>query len=81
MRSARQLFTVSFVPSPKGKSRPTAKLPQQQVILYTIRAVAGLLRRDMPDALPWQCILGAGGEIKLRGQGAVEQGFRLSIEG
>jgi len=25
--------------------------------------------------------LGAGGEIKLRGQGAVEQGFRLSIEG
>jgi methylated-DNA-protein-cysteine methyltransferase-like protein len=31
--------------------------------------------------LPWQRVLGAGGEIKLRGDSAVEQRFRLEAEG
>ena len=31
--------------------------------------------------LPWQRILGAGGEIKLRGDYAIEQRFRLEAEG
>jgi methylated-DNA-protein-cysteine methyltransferase-like protein len=31
--------------------------------------------------LPWQRVLGAGGEIKLRGDHAVEQRFRLEAEG
>jgi len=31
--------------------------------------------------LPWQRIVGAGGEIKLRGDAAAEQRLRLNIEG
>jgi methylated-DNA-protein-cysteine methyltransferase related protein len=31
--------------------------------------------------LPWQRVLGAGGEIKLRGDHAMEQRFRLEAEG
>ena len=45
------------------------------------RAVARLLRTDPPDYLPWHRVLGAGGEIKLRGAAAHEQRARLKIEG
>jgi methylated-DNA-protein-cysteine methyltransferase-like protein len=31
--------------------------------------------------IPWQRVLGAGGEIKLRGDSAFEQRFRLQSEG
>jgi len=45
------------------------------------RAVARLLRTDPVDQLPWHRILGAGGEIKLRGAAAHEQRARLELEG
>ena len=45
------------------------------------RAVARLLRNDPPDRLPWHRVLGAGGEIKLRGAPAHEQRARLKLEG
>ena len=45
------------------------------------RAVAKLLRTDLPDQLPWHRVLGAGGEIKLRGAAAKEQRARLKLEG
>ena len=45
------------------------------------RAVARLLRKEMLHTLPWQRIVGAGGEIKLRGSAALEQRLQLSIEG
>src|ERR1700689_16958 len=45
------------------------------------RAVARLLRTDPPDHLPWHRVLGAGGEINLRGAAAHEQRARLKIEG
>jgi methylated-DNA-protein-cysteine methyltransferase-like protein len=45
------------------------------------RAVARLLRSDPPDILPWHRVLGAGGEIKLRGDAAKEQRLRLKMEG
>jgi methylated-DNA-protein-cysteine methyltransferase-like protein len=45
------------------------------------RAVARLLRNDPPDSLPWHRVLGAGGEIKLRGAAAQEQRARLKLEG
>ena len=44
------------------------------------RAVARLLRTDPADQLPWHRVLGAGGEIKLRGAGAQEQRDRLKLE-
>ncbi len=43
------------------------------------RQVAAVLRRGF--GLPWQRVLGAGGEIKLRGDPAVEQRLRLEAEG
>lgn len=45
------------------------------------RAVARLLSTDVPDQLPWHRVLGAGGEIKLRGTAAREQRARLKLEG
>jgi methylated-DNA-protein-cysteine methyltransferase-like protein len=45
------------------------------------RAVAQLLRTDPPDQLPWHRVLGAGGEIKLKGSAAREQRARLKFEG
>ena len=43
------------------------------------RMVARILHRGF--GLPWQRVLGAGGEIKLRGDSAMEQRFRLEAEG
>ena len=43
------------------------------------RQVAAVLRRGF--GLPWQRVLGAGGEIKLTGDSAVEQRLRLEAEG
>jgi len=43
------------------------------------RQVAQVLHRGF--GLPWQRVLGAGGEIKLRGDSAMEQRLRLEAEG
>jgi methylated-DNA-protein-cysteine methyltransferase related protein len=66
---------------PKGKVSTYGKVAAAAGYPLYHRAVAQLLRNDMPDALPWQRIVGAGGEIKLRGEGAAEQRFRLTMEG
>ncbi len=44
------------------------------------RAVAHLLRTDPVDQLPWHRVVGAGGEVKLRGDAAHEQRARLKLE-
>jgi methylated-DNA-protein-cysteine methyltransferase-like protein len=64
---------------PKGKVSTYGKIAAAAGYPLYHRAVARLLRRDM--RLPWQRIVGAGGEIKLRGEAAAEQRLRLSIEG
>ena len=43
------------------------------------RMVARILQQGFE--LPWQRVLGAGGEIKLRGDSGAEQRFRLQAEG
>jgi methylated-DNA-protein-cysteine methyltransferase-like protein len=43
------------------------------------RQVASLLHRSL--GLPWHRVLGSGGEIKLQGEHALEQKFRLQAEG
>src|ERR1700710_1045392 len=45
------------------------------------RAVARLLHTALPDALPWQRVIGAGGAIKLRFEAGAEQRLRLQMEG
>jgi methylated-DNA-protein-cysteine methyltransferase related protein len=64
---------------PKGKVSTYGKVAAAAGYPLYHRAVARLLRRDM--LLPWQRIVGAGGEIKLKGDAAAEQRLRLGIEG
>ncbi|HTQ97788.1 MAG TPA: MGMT family protein, partial [Candidatus Acidoferrum sp.] len=44
------------------------------------RAVASFLRKEVALTLPWFRVVGAGGEIKLKGVAAAEQRLRLSME-
>jgi methylated-DNA-protein-cysteine methyltransferase related protein len=64
---------------PRGRVSTYGKVAAAAGYPLYHRAVARLLRRDMH--LPWQRIVGAGGEIKLRGDAAAEQRLRLNIEG
>ena len=45
------------------------------------RHVARLLRNEPPGRLPWHRVVGAGGEIKLKYEAAMEQRMRLELEG
>jgi methylated-DNA-protein-cysteine methyltransferase related protein len=66
---------------PKGKVSTYGKVAAAAGYPLYHRAVARLLRRDVVGGLPWQRIVGAGGEIKLKGEAAAEQRLRLNIEG
>jgi methylated-DNA-protein-cysteine methyltransferase-like protein len=66
---------------PKGKVSTYGKVAAAAGYPLYHRAVARLLRNAPFQGLPWQRIVGAGGEIKLRGEAAAEQRLRLSIEG
>jgi len=77
--------------SPESRIRATIqKIPRGKVSTYgAIARAAGLPGRSRQVArvlsrsfgLPWQRVLGAGGEIKLRGDSAIEQRLRLEAEG
>ena len=64
---------------PRGKVSTYGKVAAAAGYPLYHRAVAQLLHKDI--SLPWQRIVGAGGEIKLRGDAAVEQRLRLAMEG
>ena len=64
---------------PTGKVSTYGKVATAAGYPLYHRAVAQLLHKDI--SLPWQRIVGAGGEIKLRGDAAVEQRLRLTMEG
>ena len=66
---------------PRGKVSTYGKVAAAAGYPLYHRAVARLLRKAPIQGLPWQRIVGAGGEIKLRGEAAAEQRLRLSIEG
>ena len=66
---------------PKGKVATYGQIAAAAGYPLYHRAVARLLRHDPPNSLPWQRVLGAGGEIKLRLDSALEQRFRLELEG
>jgi len=66
---------------PKGKVSTYGKVAAAAGYPLYHRAVAKLLRNASLQGLPWQRIVGAGGEIKLRGEAAAEQRFRLGMEG
>ena len=83
--------------APKSEQRDTAfkkairQIPKGKVATYGQvaaaagyplyhRHVAALLRRTH-DGLPWQRVIGAGGEIKLKFEAGMEQRMRLEMEG
>jgi methylated-DNA-protein-cysteine methyltransferase-like protein len=78
-------------PSMQSRIRATIKkIPRGKVSTYgAVAKAAGFPRaaRQVVRALrgsiglPWQRVLGAGGAIKLRGENAMEQRFRLEAEG
>jgi methylated-DNA-protein-cysteine methyltransferase-like protein len=66
---------------PAGKVSTYGKVAAAAGYPLYHRAVARLLRVDPPDSLPWHRVLGAGGEIKLKHDAAIEQRRRLRMEG
>ncbi len=66
---------------PKGKVSTYGKVAVAAGYPLYHRAVARLLRKAELHSVPWQRIVGAGGEIKLRGEAAAEQRLRLTMEG
>lgn len=66
---------------PKGKVATYGQVASAAGYPLYHRAVARLLRTDPPDRLPWQRVVGAGGEIKLPREAGAEQRLRLRMEG
>ena len=64
---------------PQGKVSTYGAIARASGFPGAARQVAQVLHRGFD--LPWQRVLGAGGEIKLRGDSAMEQRFRLEAEG
>jgi len=83
--------------SPKSATRDAAirktirSIPRGRVATYSqVAAAAGYplyhrqvaqLLRTAGDSLPWQRVVGAGGEIKLKFEAGLEQRTRLEMEG
>lgn len=66
---------------PKGKVATYGQVAAAAGYPLYHRAVARLLRTDPLDRLPWQRVVGAGGEIKLPLEAGAEQRLRLRMEG
>lgn len=64
---------------PRGKVSTYGAIARGAGYPGAARQVARLLHGSI--GLPWQRIVGAGGEIKLRGDSAIEQRLRLEAEG
>jgi methylated-DNA-protein-cysteine methyltransferase related protein len=64
---------------PKGKVSTYGAVARAAGVPGAARLVARVLHRSF--GLPWQRVLGAGGEIKLRGDHAIEQRLQLEAEG
>ena len=64
---------------PRGKVSTYGAVARAAGFPGAARQVARALHSSV--GLPWQRVLGSGGEIKLRGDDALEQRFRLEAEG
>ena len=63
---------------PRGKVSTYGAIARAAGYPGAARQVARTLHRSFD--LPWQRVVGAGGEIKLRGDSAIEQRLRLEAE-
>jgi methylated-DNA-protein-cysteine methyltransferase related protein len=66
---------------PKGKVATYAQVAAASGYPLYHRQVAQLLQRSPAGSLPWQRVVGAGGQIKLKYEAALEQRMRLEMEG
>lgn len=64
---------------PRGKVSTYGGVARAAGFPGAARMVARVLRRGF--GLPWQRVVGAGGQIKLTGDSAIEQRLRLEAEG
>ena len=76
---ARMRIEAAIRGIPKGKVSTYGAVARAAKLPGGARMVARILQRGF--GLPWQRVSGAGGEIKLRGDQAMEQRFRLEAEG
>ena len=74
---ARILAAIRTIP--RGRVSTYGAVARAAGFPGAARRVAAALRHSV--GLPWQRVLGAGGEIKLRGDSATEQRLRLQVEG
>lgn len=90
----RRIQRQSMTPSERRDARiraVIASIPKGSVATYgQVAAAAGYplyhrlvvrILRQAGDRLPWQRVVGAGGEIKLRLEAGLEQRRRLEMEG
>lgn len=75
----REKILATIRKIPKGTVSTYGAVAKAAGFPGNARRVAAALRGSV--SVPWQRVLGAGGEIKLRGENAFEQRFRLESEG
>jgi methylated-DNA-protein-cysteine methyltransferase related protein len=78
-RNMRESIIATIRKIPKGKVSTYGAVAKAAGFPRGARQVVAALRGAV--GLPWQRVLGAGGAIKLRGDYAFEQRFRLESEG
>jgi methylated-DNA-protein-cysteine methyltransferase related protein len=76
-----EAFAATIRSIPRGKVASYGQVAAAAGYPRYHRAVARFLKTAIPGKLPWQRVLGAGGEIKLAGRAAAEQRLRLKMEG
>ena len=76
-----EAFAETIRSIPRGKVASYGQVAAAAGYPRYHRAVARFLKTMIPGELPWQRVLGAGGEIKLAGRAAAEQRLRLKMEG
>jgi len=76
-----QAFAETIRSIPRGKVASYGQVAAAAGYPRYHRAVARFMKTAIPGELPWQRVLGAGGEIKLVGRSAAEQRMRLRMEG
>ena len=74
-------FRRAILSIPKGKVATYGAVAAAAGYPLYHRAVARLLRNEPSNRLPWQRVVGAGGQIKLPREAGAEQRFRLQMEG
>ena len=76
-----EAFAQTIRSIPRGKVASYGQVAAAAGYPRYHRAVARFLKTAIRAELPWQRVLGVGGEIKLTGRAAAEQRLRLKMEG